>query len=98
MHYSLQESAGRTLVATSPSGDKKELCMPPPSAPIGERIHFAAVPAGTAADNPIAPKRLHEILKHLHTGPNKTVQYENHDFLTSAGPCTVQTIENGTVA
>lgn len=139
------ESAGRVMVATSADGKTKELASPPEGAKVGEQVTFADVPASSKPDQPIAPKRLHEIMsitihihtdshagaqrygifdrwivrlshfacllccvsvwlcpavfrKHLHTNAQKVVQYANTDFQTSAGPVTVPTIADGTVA
>lgn len=143
------ESAGRVMVATSADGKTKELASPPEGAKVGEQVSFADVPASSKPDQPIAPKRLHEIMsgtikhidtrrcrthcaslmdsslitftcllclslsvlsvlpfcacsavfrKHLHTNAQKVVQYANTDFQTSAGPVTVPTIADGTVA
>jgi hypothetical protein len=90
-------SAGRIMVATGADG-KKELATPPEGAQVGEPITFASVPAGKVPDAELAPKRLHEILKGLKTNGSKVVQYIDADFQTSAGPVTVQTIADGTVA
>jgi len=91
-------SNGRCMVATSPDGSRKEMATPPEGAAIGERITFASVKEGQVPDAQVAPKRLHEIMKGLHTNSNKVVQYLNDDFMTSAGPVTVPTIADGTVA
>jgi tRNA-binding EMAP/Myf-like protein len=92
------ESFGRIMVATSADGAKKELPVVPAAAKVGEQITFASVPAGSKPDQPLAPKRLHEIMKLLHTNADKHVQYANDDFQTSAGPVVVPTIADGTVA
>lgn len=92
------ESFGRIMVATSADGSKKELASPPAGAQVGEQIKFAGVPASSKPDQPLAPKRLHEIMKHLHTNAEKRVQYANDDFQTSAGPVVTATIADGTVA
>lgn len=90
-------SAGRIMVATGADG-KKELATPPAGAVVGEAITFASVPKDKAPDAELAPKRLHEILKGLHTNAAKVVQYADADFQTSAGPVTVPTVADGTVA
>ena len=90
-------SNGRVMVATGADG-KKEIVNPPEGAKVGERITFASVPQDKVPDAEVAAKRFHEILKGLHTNANKIAQYQDGDFNTSAGPCTVPTIADGTVA
>lgn len=60
------ESAGRVMVATSADGASKEMAAPPAEAKVGEQVSFAGVPASSKPDQPIAPKRLHEIMSAPH--------------------------------
>jgi len=91
-------SSGRVLVATAADGKTKELVLPPAEAKVGERIFWKGL-EGKAPDVPsVSGKHFHDIMKTLHTSSSKTVQSGDLDFLTSAGPCTVPTIANGTVA
>lgn len=90
-------SNGRVMVATGADG-KKELATPPEGAKVGEPITFSTVPKDKVPDAELAPKRLHDILKGLHTNANKVVQFTDVDFQTTAGPVTVQTVADGTVA
>lgn len=91
-------SNGRVMVATGADGKTKELATPPAAAKVGERITFATVPADKKPDEELAAKKLHDILKGLHTNAAKVVQYQEADFQTTAGPVTVATVADGTVA
>lgn len=92
------ESFGRIMVATNAENNKKEIALAPEGAKIGEKVTFPGVDVNAKADNPIAPKNLHRVMKDLHTNDGCVVQYQNLDFTTSAGPVKVASIQNGTVA
>lgn len=46
----------------------------------------------------VAPKHMHEILKHFTTDNDGNVLWKNLTFNTSHGVCKAPTIKNGTVA
>lgn len=84
-------------VASSSDGSKKELVEAPVSSLIGERISFVGVPVDKY-DAELASKNQHKIFKELKTNSKCEACYAELTFNTKAGPCTVKTISNGTVA
>ncbi len=92
------ESFGRLMVATSADGKSKEFATPPEGAAVGERIFFDGVDAKKSpADAAVASKNTHKIFKELRTNEKCEVAFAELLFKTSAGPCTVKSIANGTV-
>jgi aminoacyl tRNA synthase complex-interacting multifunctional protein 1 len=87
-------SSGMVLCASTENA--VEPILPPAGAVIGERITFAGASYATAPDAPVAPKKLHKLLKELSSSAEGVVQFKDVPFTVSAGSCT-STIKNAPV-
>lgn len=90
------KSHGMVLCAASEDG-KVEFVEPPADAPIGEVVTFDGLPP----PQPLAPSQVEKkkvfaaCMEGMKTNAEKTAVWNEHAFMTSAGPCTVRTIQEG---
>jgi len=90
-------SAGMVLAASNADHTQVEILDPPTGAKPGDHITFAGITGEPDAQLNPKKKIFEEVKPHLHTNANKTAQYKDITFMTSAGPCTVATLANATL-
>uniref|UniRef100_A0A0G4HCH8 tRNA-binding domain-containing protein n=1 Tax=Chromera velia CCMP2878 TaxID=1169474 RepID=A0A0G4HCH8_9ALVE len=91
-------SHGMVLCAKSDDGKKVELVRPPEGAKIGELVKW---PGHDGEPEPqLNPKKkaFEEIQPQFRTDEKKTALFKDAPFTTSAGPCTVDSITNGSIS
>ena len=91
------ESQAMVLCGKAADGSTMELIEPPAAAPIGERVRFEGHDGEPDAQLPPKKKIWEKVMPSLNTSAACVAQYEAIPFMTSAGPCTVQTISNGAI-
>uniref|UniRef100_A0A0G4G7H8 tRNA-binding domain-containing protein n=1 Tax=Chromera velia CCMP2878 TaxID=1169474 RepID=A0A0G4G7H8_9ALVE len=92
------QSHGMVLCAKSQDGTKVELVRPPEGAKIGELVKW---PGHEGEPEPqLNPKKkaFEQIQPLFKTDENKTALYNGTPFMTSAGPCTCDSIVNGSIS
>jgi methionyl-tRNA synthetase len=90
-------SNGMVLCATSPDG-KVEFVTPPEGAKVGERISFAGHVGEPAAPSRMDKKKIFDsVAPGLVVGENGVCTYKGIAFMTSAGPCKVETNPAGSL-
>lgn len=90
-------SNGMVLCATSAEG-KVEFVTPPADAKVGERVTFAGFEGPVAEPNRMAKKKIFEAAApELRTNDGLVACYKGVPFMTSAGPCTVETAKNSLI-
>eukprot|EP00455_Lapot_gusevi_P013791 TRINITY_DN167_c0_g5_i1.p1 TRINITY_DN167_c0_g5~~TRINITY_DN167_c0_g5_i1.p1 ORF type:complete len:398 (-),score=191.99 TRINITY_DN167_c0_g5_i1:48-1241(-) len=80
------------LVLCASTEQQVEPLVPPADAPAGTPISFSGVVQ--EPDNPVNPKKLHKILKDLHTSDAGVAQYKNLDFTTTFGVVVAPSMKN----
>ena len=81
--------------ATSAEG-KVAFVTPPPGAKVGERISFAGFEGEAAAPSRVDKKKLFELVApQLAVAEGGVAAWNGVPFMTSAGPCTVESIPAG---
>jgi aminoacyl tRNA synthase complex-interacting multifunctional protein 1 len=90
------KSHGMVLCAAD-DNDKVEFVEPPPGAHIGEVVAFEGLPT----PQPLAPSQVEKkkvfakCMEGMKTTGDKIAVWNGHAFMTTAGPCTVKTIQGG---
>ena len=91
------KSHGMVLCAANGDDTKVEFVEPPPEAPIGESVTFEGLPK----PQPFSPSQVDKkkvfpaCLKGMTSTDECLAAWNGHVFVTTAGPCRVQTIANG---
>lgn len=90
-------SAGMVLAASNDDHSKVELVEPPLNSKVGERITFDGHTG--EPDEQLNPKKkiFENIKPALRTNSDCIAMFENIPFMTSAGPCTVETLKEATL-
>ena len=90
------KSHGMVLCAAD-ENNKVEFVEPPEGAAIGEVISFEGLPPTTPATASQVEKKkvFATCMEGMKTSHDKVAQWNGHSFMTSAGPCTVKTIQGG---
>ena len=90
------KSHGMVLCAAD-ENNKVEFVEPPEGAAIGEVISFEGLPPTTPATASQVEKKkvFATCMEGMKTSQDKVAQWNGHSFMTSAGPCTVKTIQGG---
>lgn len=97
-------STGMVLAATSSDGAKVELLAPPADAAIGERIFLTDALGARVTGEPWAVSRVKnkklwpEIAKDLRTNDHCQACWAGQVFMTSAGPCVVESNKDSVVS
>ena len=92
------ESQAMVLAASDEAHTKVELLVPPDAVAVGERVFFDGHPGEPLPPNQIAKKKVWEAVQpDLSTSAERVALYKDLPFLTSQGPCTVATIQNGKI-
>lgn len=94
------KSHGMVLCAAEPKGDgseKVEFVEPPHGAEIGETVSFEGLPppAPVTAAQVEKKKIFQACLEGMKTTDDCIAAWKGHKFVTSAGPCTTNTIAGG---
>lgn len=90
------KSHGMVLCAADKNG-KVEFVEPPSGAPIGEVVTFDGLPKPhPSTSSQVEKKKIFaRCMEGMKTTNDKTAVWNGHAFMTSAGPCTVKTIQGG---
>ncbi|KAL3906655.1 MAG: hypothetical protein SGILL_009183 [Bacillariaceae sp.] len=90
-------AAAAAADSSSGDGETVEFVEPPPDAPIGEVVSFEGLPKPhPATSSQVEKKKIFaKCMEGMKTNEDKTATWNGHAFMTSAGPCTVKTIQGG---
>eukprot|EP00873_Tetraselmis_striata_P020356 jgi/Tetstr1/440620/TSEL_028930.t1 len=91
------KSHAMVMCASSADGATVELVTPPEGAAIGERVTVEGFPG--AADEQLNPKKkvFEAVAPDLASDDACVATYKGVPFMTSAGPCTVQSVKGGAI-